>query len=76
MTDIDIDKLQELTAARKKTWLDLHCAIGAYNAAKEFTERCRKAMDAAANADEAADSALHGYLREQSDKPPSTTPGA
>lgn len=66
---MDFDKLEVLTAERKKTWLALHCAIGADNAAKEFAKRCGEAMFAAADADEKAASALHDFVRAQGTEP-------
>lgn len=66
---MDFDKLESLTAERKKTWLALHCAIGADNAAVAFAKQCREAMNVACLADEQAASALHDFVREQATEP-------
>lgn len=66
---MDLDKLEALTDARKKTWLALHGAIGADAAAVAFAKQCRAAMNAACAADEEAASALHDFVREQATEP-------
>jgi hypothetical protein len=66
-TSIDIDKLEQLTEARKGTWRDLHAAFGAYKAATEFAERMKEARDIACRADEAANTALFDFVRSQTE---------
>lgn len=75
MSTMDIDKLEQLTQARRKAWLDLHCAIGADNAAQAFAKQCREAMNAAAKASEDSDSALHAFMLAYSSDPDSTSKG-
>jgi hypothetical protein len=64
---MDVYKLEQLTEARKKTWQALQQAIGADHAAREFSMRCREAMDAACVADETARSALYQFVRAQTE---------
>lgn len=66
---MDIDKLETLTAARKKTWLALHCAIGADAAATAFAKQCKEAMNVAAAVDEDASNALHNFVYAQAMEP-------
>jgi hypothetical protein len=66
---MNFDKLEALTAERKKTWLALHCAIGADAAATAFAKQCKEEMGAACRADEQAASALHDFVRDQATEP-------
>lgn len=66
---IDIEQLEALTEARKKTWRALHEAIGADNAARAFAAQCRQAMNDACRADEAANNALYAFIRAQDELP-------
>lgn len=66
---MDIDKLEQLTKARKESWTKLLHAIGADNAAREFAKNCREEMYAAAREDEQAAAALNEFIAEQALKP-------
>ncbi len=72
---IDIEKLELLTAARKKTWQALHEAIGAEAAASEFLNRCKAAVRTACAADEKAGSDLYDFVYRQAVKPDSPSGG-
>jgi hypothetical protein len=65
VSNLDIDKIEALTDARKKTWQALHQAIGADAAAVAHAKRCREALSAAAEADEKAGAALYTFMRSQ-----------
>ena len=66
---IDLDKFEQLTKARKHSWLALHAAIGADSAAQAFATQCRRDMNAAAAADERAMTALNDFVKAHTTEP-------
>ena len=66
---MDIEKLEYLTNARKRTWQTLQQAIGAEAAARKFTEQCQRAVSEACAADEKTSSELYEFVRAEASKP-------
>ena len=75
MSNIDIDKLEQLTNARKEAWRALHEAIGAEKAASDFAKQCERAMRVAARASEDADHALFEFVQANAEPVPDTSKG-
>lgn len=67
--NLEIDKLEELTSARRKAWERLQQALGAENAVSDMMFRCREAREEACAADERAARDLYEYVHENTLQP-------